>query len=94
MRDRDQLASVFAGTRIDGVIHFAALKAVGESRREAWPITTSMSAERWSFTQTMAAAGVFSLVFSSSATVYGDPAALPIREDFARSATNPYGASN
>ena len=93
VRDRDQLASVFAGTRIDGVIHFAALKAVGESQREALAYYDVNVGGTLILCQTMAAAGVFSLVFSSSATVYGDPAALPIREDFARSATNPYGAS-
>lgn len=93
VRDRDQLASVFAGTRIDGVIHFAALKAVGESQREALAYYDVNVGGTLVLCQTMAAAGVFSLVFSSSATVYGDPAALPIREDFARSATNPYGAS-
>ena len=93
VRDRDQLASVFAGTRIDGVIHFAALKAVGESQREALAYYDVNVGGTLVLCQPMAAAGVFSLVFSSSATVYGDPAALPIREDFARSATNPYGAS-
>ena len=93
VRDRGQLASVFAGTRIDGVIHFAALKAVGESQREALAYYDVNVGGTLVLCQTMAAAGVFSLVFSSSATVYGDPAALPIREDFARSATNPYGAS-
>lgn len=93
VRDRDQLASVFAGTRIDGVIHFAALKAVGESQREALAYYDVNVGGTLVLCQAMAAAGVFSLVFSSSATVYGDPAALPIREDFARSATNPYGAS-
>ena len=93
VRDRNQLASVFAGTRIDGVIHFAALKAVGESQREALAYYDVNVGGTLVLCQTMAAAGVFSLVFSSSATVYGDPAALPIREDFARSATNPYGAS-
>ena len=93
VRDRDQLASIFAGTHIDGVIHFAALKAVGESQREALAYYDVNVGGTLVLCQTMAAAGVFSLVFSSSATVYGDPAALPIREDFARSATNPYGAS-
>ena len=93
VRERDQLASIFAGTHIDGVIHFAALKAVGESQREALAYYDVNVGGTLVLCQTMAAAGVFSLVFSSSATVYGDPAALPIREDFARSATNPYGAS-
>ena len=93
VRERDQLASIFAGTHIDGVIHFAALKAVGESQREALAYYDVNVGGTLVLCQTMAAAGVFSLVFSSSATVYGDPAALPIRENFARSATNPYGAS-
>ncbi len=93
VRDRQQLASVFAGARIDGVIHFAALKAVGESQREALAYYDVNVGGTLALCQAMAAARVFNLVFSSSATVYGDPAALPIREDFARSATNPYGAS-
>ena len=75
------------------MIHFAGLKAIGESvaqplRYYDWNIGSTIA-----LCQVMSEAGVKTLVFSSSATVYGDPAALPIREDFLRSTTNPYGAS-
>ena len=75
------------------MIHFAALKAVGESVREALAYYDVNVGGTLALCQAMAAVGVYSLVFSSSATVYGDPASLPIREDFPRSTTNPYGAS-
>ena len=93
VRDADLLARVLSEHAIDAVIHFAGLKAVGESVAQAlryydWNIGGTIS-----LCKAMAAAGVKTLIFSSSATVYGDPASLPIREDFPRSATNPYGAS-
>ncbi len=93
VRDTDFLARVLSEHAIDAVIHFAGLKAVGESVAQAlryydWNIGGTIS-----LCKAMAAAGVKTLIFSSSATVYGDPASLPIREDFPRSATNPYGAS-
>ena len=93
MRDRERLTQVLRETRSDGVIHFAALKAVGESVREALAYYDVNVGGTLALCQAMAAAEVRSLVFSSSATVYGDPASLPIREDFPRSTTNPYGAS-
>lgn len=93
VRDREHLARVLRETGSDGVIHFAALKAVGESVREALAYYDVNVGGTLALCQAMAAAGVYSLVFSSSATVYGDPASLPIREDFPRSTTNPYGAS-
>ena len=93
VRDRERIARLFCETRIDGVIHFAALKAVGESQREALAYYDVNVGGTLALAQAMAEANVRSLVFSSSATVYGDPATLPIREDFPRSATNPYGAS-
>ena len=93
VRDREHLARVLRETGSDGVIHFAALKAVGESVREALAYYDVNVGGTLALCQAMAAVGVYSLVFSSSATVYGDPASLPIREDFPRSTTNPYGAS-
>ena len=93
VRDRERLTQVLRETRSDGVIHFAALKAVGESVREALAYYDVNVGGTLALCQAMAAAEVRSLVFSSSATVYGDPASLPIREDFPRSTTNPYGAS-
>ena len=93
VRDTDFLARVLSEHAIDAVIHFAGLKAVGESVAQAlryydWNIGGTIS-----LCKAMAEAKVKILIFSSSATVYGDPASLPIREDFPRSATNPYGAS-
>ncbi len=93
VRDREHLARVLRETGSDGVIHFAALKAVGESVREALAYYDVNVGGTLALCQAMVTAGVYSLVFSSSATVYGDPASLPIREDFPRSTTNPYGAS-
>ncbi|RXZ36054.1 UDP-glucose 4-epimerase GalE [Oxalobacteraceae bacterium CAVE-383] len=91
VRDGDILESIFSQHRIDAVIHFAALKAVGESVAKPLAyydtnlngLLTLAAAMRWH--------GVRDFVFSSSATVYGDPHTVPIKEDFPLSATNPYG---
>ena len=91
VRDADLLARVFAQHPIDGVIHFAALKAVGESVREPLRYYDNNVAGTVALLRAMQVAGVRTLVFSSSATVYGEPASVPIREDFPLSATNPYG---
>ncbi|TFI48336.1 UDP-glucose 4-epimerase GalE [Diaphorobacter sp. DS2] len=93
VRDAQLLRQLFASRPIEGVIHFAALKAVGESVREPLRYYENNVAGTVSLLRAMQAAGVRTLVFSSSATVYGDPASLPIREDFPLSATNPYGWS-
>ena len=93
VRDADLLARVFAQHPIDGVIHFAALKAVGESVREPLRYYDNNVAGTVALLRAMQVAGVRTLVFSSSATVYGEPASVPIREDFPLSATNPYGWS-
>ena len=93
VRDRAFLRTVFAANRIDAVIHFAGLKAVGESVAEPLRYYDVNVGGTISLCEVMGEFGVKTLVFSSSATVYGDPASLPIREDFPRSATNPYGAS-
>lgn len=92
--DKAFLDSVFAKHEIASVVHFAGLKSVGES--VAKPISYYQNNVQGTLTllDAMADAGVFNLVFSSSATVYGDPATLPIREDFPVGATtNPYGTS-
>ena len=91
VRDADLLARVFAQHPIEGVIHFAALKAVGESVREPLRYYDNNVAGTVALLRAMQVAGVRTLVFSSSATVYGEPATVPIREDFPLSATNPYG---
>ena len=91
IRDAGLLRRILAQYPITEVIHFAALKSVGESVREALRYYDNNIAGTVTLLQAMRAANVRSMVFSSSATVYGDPASLPIREDFPLSATNPYG---
>ena len=93
IRDPALLDRIFSEQRIDAVIHFAALKAVGESTRLPLAYYENNLSGTLVLLQAMKRAGVHNLVFSSSATVYGDPASTPIREDFPRSATNPYGRS-
>ena len=72
-------------------MHFAGLKAVGESVEQPLAYYHNNVSGSVSLLQAMSRAGVRNLVFSSSATVYGDPASNPIREEFPRGATNPYG---
>lgn len=93
VRDRAALEAVFAQHAIGAVIHFAGLKAVGESVAQPLRYYDNNVTGSLVLFETMAAAGVKSLVFSSSATVYGDPASVPIFEHFPLSATNPYGRS-
>lgn len=93
VRDRERMSAVFAEHRIDSVIHFAALKAVGESVSDPLRYYDNNIVGTIALAEVMAERGVKRLVFSSSATVYGDPASVPIREDFPTSATNPYGWS-
>ncbi|MBN9356172.1 MAG: UDP-glucose 4-epimerase GalE [Herbaspirillum huttiense] len=93
IRDAALLDQVFGTHAIDAVIHFAGLKAVGESVQQ--PVRyydNNVNGSNLLFAA-MARHGVKKLVFSSSATVYGDPASVPITEDFPLSATNPYGRS-
>jgi UDP-glucose 4-epimerase len=93
VRDRAAVAAVFAQHGIDAVIHFAGLKAVGESVAQPLRYYDNNLAGSIVLFETMARFGVKQLVFSSSATVYGDPASVPIYEHFPLSATNPYGRS-
>jgi UDP-glucose 4-epimerase len=87
------MQKIFADHQFDAVIHFAGLKAVGESVAKPLKYYQNNVCGTLVLCQVMQEAGVRNLVFSSSATVYGDPASLPIREDFPTSATNPYGQS-
>lgn len=89
--DRPLLDRLFAQFPICSVIHFAGLKAVGESVAKPLLYYRNNVVGSTNLFEAMAAAGVKQLVFSSSATVYGDPHAVPIREDFPLQATNPYG---
>jgi UDP-glucose 4-epimerase len=92
IRDRAALDAVFRDHDIDAVIHFAGLKAVGESVAKPLLYYDNNIGGSVTLFEAMQAAGVKTVVFSSSATVYGDPATVPIREDFPVGATtNPYG---
>jgi UDP-glucose 4-epimerase len=93
IRDRAAMERVFGAHKVEAVIHFAGLKAVGESVAQPLRYYDNNVNGSVILFETMAKFGVKSLVFSSSATVYGDPASVPIREDFPLSATNPYGRS-
>ncbi|NRB22192.1 UDP-glucose 4-epimerase GalE [Shewanella sp.] len=87
------LQKVFSDHKIQSVIHFAGLKAVGESVAQPLRYYENNVTGTLVLCEVMAANHVKNLVFSSSATVYGDPASLPITEDFPTGATNPYGQS-
>ncbi|MBK6736610.1 MAG: UDP-glucose 4-epimerase GalE [Haliea sp.] len=91
IRDRACLDEIFREHRIDAVLHFAGLKAVGESVEKPLAYYDNNVTGSLVLLAAMQHAGVNNLVFSSSATVYGDPASVPIREDFALGPTNPYG---
>jgi len=93
IRDAALLDRIFSDHNIDGVIHFAGLKAVGESVARPLRYYQNNVAGSLTLFEAMARHHCKRLVFSSSATVYGDPASVPIREDFPLSATNPYGGS-
>lgn len=93
IRDRDLLWSVFERFDIEAVIHFAGLKAVGESMAQPLRYYDNNVSGSVALFKVMVEFGVKRVVFSSSAAVYGDPASVPIREDFPLSTTNPYGAS-
>ncbi|MDD6876342.1 MAG: UDP-glucose 4-epimerase GalE [Clostridiaceae bacterium] len=89
--NEEKLSAIFEYERPEAVIHFAALKAVGESVAKPLAYYTNNITGTLTLLRVMDAQNVRTIVFSSSATVYGDPATVPIREDFPLSATNPYG---
>ena len=91
--DREGLETIFRENDIDAVIHFAGYKAVGESVAKPLLYYENNIAGSINLYETMAAHGVKTLVFSSSATVYGAPKSVPIREDFEVHTTNPYGST-
>ena len=94
IRDREVLQRIFAEHDIDSVIHFAGLKAVGESVAEPMKYYDNNVSGSLVLAEEMAQAGVFNIVFSSSATVYGDPGKVPYAEDMKPGdTTNPYGTS-
>jgi len=93
VRDRAALDRVFAEQRIDAVIHFAGLKAVGESVRLPLDYAEVNVAGSVQLLQAMRQHGVRHVVFSSSATVYGDARVMPLTEDMTGVPTSPYGRS-
>jgi len=93
IRHHDSLARIFSEHDITAVIHFAGLKAVGESVLDPLSYYDNNVNGTLVLLNVMREAGVKTLVFSSSATVYGDPASVPVNETFPLSVTNPYGRS-
>ena len=91
IRDRESIRKVFAEHRPEAVIHFAGLKAVGESVAKPLSYYQNNISGTAVLCEVMAEYNCKRLVFSSSATVYGDPQDLPIKEDAATGASNPYG---
>lgn len=91
IRSKEDLNQVFDAHKIDAVIHFAGLKAVGESVEKPLTYYDNNVAGTIVLCEVMKNHGCKSIVFSSSATVYGDPQTTPIKEDFPLFATNPYG---
>ena len=91
VRDRIALRKLFSAHRVDAVIHFAGLKAVGESVAQPLAYYDNNVSGSVALFECMVEAEVKTIVFSSSATVYGDSPQMPIREEFPLSASNPYG---
>ncbi len=92
IRDREGLTKVFEQEKPDAVIHFAGLKAVGESVRKPWEYYENNINGTLILTDVMRKCGCRNIIFSSSATVYGDPAFIPITEECPKgTCTNPYG---
>lgn len=89
--DAEAVEEIFSAHKIDAVIHFAGLKAVGESVSMPLTYYHNNLLSTLNLCNVMAKHGCKKIVFSSSATVYGKPASVPIREDFPLSCTNPYG---
>lgn len=93
IRDKKSLKTIFENNEIDSVIHFAGLKAVGESVDKPLKYYDNNVCGSVTLLEIMDEFNCKNLVFSSSATVYGDPASVPINESFPLETTNPYGAS-
>ena len=93
VRDKAALTQVFKQHSIDGVIHFAGLKAVGESVEKPIEYYDTNVGGTFILANVMREFGCKMFIFSSSATVYGDPRTVPIKENFPLSVTNPYGRS-
>lgn len=93
LRDKEALTAIFREGAFEAVVHFAGLKAVGESTQIPLAYYDNNIGGTLSLCQVMDAAGVRRLVFSSSATVYGDSSRVPLDEDCPTAATNPYGRS-
>jgi UDP-glucose 4-epimerase len=91
IRDEEKLSEIFSQYKIEAVIHFAGLKAVGESCSKPLLYYHNNITGTLNLCDIMAKHGAKRIVFSSSATVYGNPASVPITEDFPLSTTNPYG---
>lgn len=91
--DKAAVETIFIENKIDAVIHFAGLKAVGESVAQPIRYYHNNITGTLILCQVMQEAGVKKIVFSSSATVYGSPKTVPIREDFPLHTTNPYGST-
>ena len=91
--DKAALSEVFKTHKFASCIHFAGLKAVGESVRMPLEYYKNNLLSTITLLECMRENGCRSIIFSSSATVYGDPASLPIKEDFPLSTTNPYGTT-
>lgn len=92
--DREILKKIFQEQEIEGCIHFAGLKAVGESVAKPWEYYNNNITGTLTLVDEMRRAGCKNIIFSSSATVYGDPAQIPITEECPKgTCTNPYGWS-
>lgn len=91
--DETAMRKIFSENKIDAVIHFAGYKAVGESVAKPLMYYRNNLDSTFVLCEVMKEYGCHKIVFSSSATVYGDPASLPIQEDFPVSTTNPYGTT-
>lgn len=91
--DRDVVERIFKENKIDAVIHFAGLKAVGESVAKPIEYYHNNIVSTLVLCDVMRKHGCKKIVFSSSATVYGNPKSVPIKEDFPLSTTNPYGST-
>ncbi len=91
--DKDAIRKIFKDYKIDAVINFAGYKAVGESVQKPIEYYHNNIGGLIALVEVMKEFDCKNLVFSSSATVYGDPASVPIKEDFPLSTTNPYGST-